>query len=75
MRDIALRAYLEYVDRVRLPRHAPLAEQLFLFEPHYALSRSYGQRIRTPARVPVLEALRCQPPGETITNVFFFPSS
>ena len=65
LHDIAFHTYVEYVDRVRLPRHAPVEEQIFLFEPHYVLSRSYAQRINTPARTPVLEALKFLPPGET----------
>mgnify|MGYP003324485308 CR=1 FL=1 len=58
LHDNAFHTYAEYIDRVRLPRHAPAEEQIFRFEPHYALARSYGQRLRTPARFPVLEALR-----------------
>ena len=65
LHDIAFHTYAEYIDPVRLPRHAPAEEQIFRFEPHYALARSYGQRINTPARIPVLEALRFVPPGET----------
>ena len=40
-------------------------EQIFFFEPHYALAKTYGQRIKTPARIPVLEALKFVPPGDT----------
>ena len=65
LHEIAFHTYAEYIDRVRLPRYAPAEEQIFRFEPHYALSRSYCQRIRTPARIPVLEALKFVPPGET----------
>ena len=65
LHDIAFHTYAEYIDRVRLPRHAPAEEQIFRFEPHYALAQSYGQRITTPARIPVLEALKFVPPGET----------
>ena len=65
LHDIAFHTYAEYIDRVRLTRHAPAEEQIFRFEPHYALARSYGQRIQTPARTPELEALMFVPPGET----------
>ena len=65
LHDIAFHTYVEYIDRVRLPRQAPAEQQIFRFEPHYAMSQSYCQRIRTPARLPVLEALKFQPPGET----------
>ena len=65
LHDIAFHTYAEYIDRVRLPHQAPSDGQVFQFEPHYALSRSYCQRIRTPARIPVLEALRFVPPGES----------
>ena len=64
LHDIAFHTYTEYVDRVRLPRRALADTQLFPFEPHYALSRSYGQRIRTPACIPALEALKFVPPEE-----------
>ena len=43
LRDIALHTYTEYSDRVRLPRGAPAAEQIFRFEHHYALSLPRGQ--------------------------------
>ena len=62
--DVGFHTYAEYVDRVRLPRKSPAGKQLFLFEPHYILSRTYCQQITTPARLPVLEALRFVPPGE-----------
>ncbi|MCS5671000.1 MAG: hypothetical protein NZ577_03990 [Vicinamibacterales bacterium] len=65
LHDIAFHTYVEYVDRVRMPRSAPIEQQIFRFEPHYALALSYGQQIRTPARIPVLEALKFVPPGET----------
>ena len=65
LNDIPFHTYVEYFDRVRLPRRAPTEQQIFRFEAHYALSQSYGQRIRTPARIPVLEALKFVPPGET----------
>ena len=65
LHDMAFHTYVEYIDRVRLPRHAPAEEQIFHFEPHYALARSYGQRCRTPARIPVLEALKFVAPGDT----------
>ena len=42
LHDMAFHTYVEYCDRVRLPRKAPADEQLFVFEPHYALSKSYG---------------------------------
>ena len=65
LHDLPFHTYAEYVDRVRLPRQPPPEGQVFCFEPHYVLSRSYCQRIRTPARIPVLEALRFVPPGES----------
>ncbi len=64
LHDLPFHTYTEYVDRVRMPRQCPSDTQLFQFEPHYALSGSYCQVIRTPARIPVLEALRFMPPGE-----------
>ena len=66
LREIAFHTYAEYIDRARLPRHAPAEEQIFHFEPHYALSRSYCQRTRTAARIPVLEALNCVPPDKRL---------
>ena len=63
LHDLSYHTYTEYIDRVRLPQQAPLEEQIFRFESHYVLSRSYGQRIKTPARTPVLEALKFVPPG------------
>ena len=63
LHDIPYHTYTEYVDRVRLPQQAPLEKQIFRFERHYVLFRSYGQRIKTPARTPVLEALKFVPPG------------
>ena len=65
LHEIPFHTYVEYVDRVRLPRNAPADKQIFRFEPHYALSQSYGQQITTPARIPILEALKFTPPGET----------
>ena len=64
LHDLPFHTYTEYVDRVRIPRQCPSDTQLFRFEPHYALSGSYCQVIHTPARIPVLEALRFMPPGE-----------
>ncbi len=40
------------------------ANIFFRFEHHYILARSYCQRVRTPARIPVLEALKCPPPAQ-----------
>ena len=60
--------YAEYIDRVRKPRKTPRDQQLFEYEAHYALSRSYCQQIRTPARTPVLEALKFAAPGEGKTE-------
>ena len=62
--DLPFHTYAEYVDRVRIHGQCPSDTQLFRFEPHYALSGSYCQMIHTPARIPVLEALRFLPPGE-----------
>ena len=64
LHDMPFHTYCEYIDRVRLPRKAPPDIRQFLFEPHYALSRTYCQQPTTPARVPVLEALKFPPPGE-----------
>ena len=63
LNDMPFHTYTEYIDRVRRPREAPPSHQLFEFEAHYALSRSYCQTITTPARVPVLEALKFVAPG------------
>ena len=63
LHDIAFHTYAEYVDRVRIPRKPSPGCQLFQFEPHYVLSRTYCQQITTPARLPVLEALKFVPPG------------
>ena len=62
--DLPFHTYTEYVDRVRIPGQCPSDTQLFRVESHYALSGSYCQMIHTPARIPVLEALRFMPPGE-----------
>ena len=64
LRDLPFHTYAEYVDRVRVSRNSSHEQQLFKFQPHYVLSKFYCQRIKTPARVPVLEALRFMPPGE-----------
>ena len=63
LHDLSYHTYTEYIDRMRLPQQAPLEEQIFRFESHYVLFRSYGQRIKTPARTPVMEALKFVPPG------------
>ena len=63
LNDLPFHTYTEYVNRVRRPRQPPADHQIFEFEPHYALSRSYCQQIETPARTPVLEALKFAPPG------------
>ena len=65
LHDLPFHTYTEYVDRVRRPREPPPSQQLFEFEAHYALSRSYCQTITTPARVPVLEALKFVAPGSS----------
>ena len=65
LHDMAFHTYVEYCDRVRLPGKTTMDEQIFFFEPHYALAKTYGQRIKTPARIPVLEALKFVPPGDT----------
>ena len=62
--DLPLHTYAEYIDRIRRPRVPPPEGRVFLFEPHYALARTYCQRIKTPARIPVLEALKFAPPGK-----------
>ena len=63
LHDLSYHTYTEYIDRIRLPREPPADEQIFLFEEHYVLSRSYAQRIKTPARLPVMAALKFVPPG------------
>ena len=64
--ELPFHTYVEYVDRISFnSRNASNDKQIFLFEAHYALSGDYCQRIRTPARTPVLEALKFPPPGET----------
>ena len=75
LHDIAFHTYAEYIDRVRLPRHAPAEEQIFRFEPHYALAQSYGQRISTPARIPVHEALKFVPQGRPRQTNMYSASS
>ena len=64
LNDMPFHTYTEYIDRVRRPRQASPSHQLFEFEAHYALSRSYCQEIKTPARTPVLEALKFVAPGD-----------
>jgi hypothetical protein len=63
LNDLPFHTYAEYIDRVRRPRQPPADHQIFEFEPHYALARFYCQQIRTPARTPVLEALKFAAPG------------
>ena len=63
LHDMPFHTYAEYIDRIRKPRAPPPEGRVFLFEPHYALARTYCQRIKTPARIPVLEALKFVPPG------------
>ena len=65
LQDMPFHTYTEYIDRVRRPRKPPPSDQLFEFEEHYALSRFYCQTITTPARVPVLEALKFVAPGSS----------
>ena len=41
LNDMPFHTYTKYIDRVRRTRKAPRYHQLFEFETHYALSRSF----------------------------------
>ena len=64
LNDMSFPTYTEYIDRARRPRKAPPDHQLFEYEEHYTLSRTYCQQITTPAHLPVLEPLKFAAPGE-----------
>jgi len=64
LHDAPFHVYAQYVDRVRRPQTDSMTGQYFLFESHYTLAHSYCQQIRTPARLPVMEALKCPSPAK-----------
>ena len=60
--DMCFYVYCEYVQRER--KSGLVTKQpVFLFEPHYELGKTYVQLISWPARLPVMEALKCPSPA------------
>ena len=67
--DLDLHTYIAHVVRIPRPTQARIAdvqrfENVFLFDDHYELAKPHWQQLQTHGfhALPMLEALRCQPP-------------
>ena len=67
--DLDLHTYIAHVVRIPRPTKARITdiqrvENVFPFDEHYELAKSHWQQLRTDGHhaLPMLEALRCQPP-------------
>ena len=61
LRSMCLYVYRMFVRRVRRPTCAgPCAPNVFFFEPHYALAKSYAQEVVLhAAHVPTIDGFQC----------------